>query len=88
MTAAILSAFLLLNLWTILLFWLDKARARSGGWRIAESSLLGLALVGGSPGAFLARSLFRHKTRKQPFSMHLMLIAALQLGTGIGLLLF
>jgi uncharacterized membrane protein YsdA (DUF1294 family) len=79
---------LLINAWTILLFWMDKSRARAGTWRIPESNLLGLALIGGTPGAFLARRLFRHKTRKQPFSTHLLLIAALQVGTGIGLLLF
>jgi uncharacterized membrane protein YsdA (DUF1294 family) len=79
---------LLLNALTVLLFGIDKARARAGGRRIAEGTLLRLALIGGTPGAFLARHLFRHKTRKQPFSTHLMLIAALQAGTGIGLLFF
>ena len=81
-------AFLLVNLWTILRFWQDKSRALAGGWRIPEANLLGLAMIGGTPGAFLARHLFRHKTRKQPFSTQLMLIGALQAGAGLGLLLF
>jgi uncharacterized membrane protein YsdA (DUF1294 family) len=83
----ILLALLMLNGWTILLFWIDKQRAAAGRWRIAESSLLGLAAIGGTPGAFLARRLFRHKTRKQPFSTTLMVIAALQGGAAIGVLL-
>lgn len=46
---------------------LDKSAARTGGWRLAERSLLLLGLVGGWPGAIVARQLFRHKTRKRPF---------------------
>jgi uncharacterized membrane protein YsdA (DUF1294 family) len=85
--ATILAAVLLINLWTIWLFRQDKRRAVAGARRIPESNLLGLAAIGGTPGAFLARRLFRHKTRKQPFSTNLMVIAALQCAA-IGLLLF
>jgi len=79
-----LFALLILNLLTILRFWQDKARSIAGSWRIPESDLLGLALIGGSPGAFLARHLFRHKTRKEPFSTYLKLIACVQIGGLIG----
>jgi uncharacterized membrane protein YsdA (DUF1294 family) len=77
-------ALLLVNLWTILRFWQDKQRAQAGERRIPEGDLLGLALIGGSPGAMLARKLFRHKTRKEPFSTQLLVIIALQLGAVIG----
>lgn len=70
----------LVNAWTILRFRQDKLRAIAGARRIPEANLLGLALAGGSPGAFLARRMFRHKTRKQPFSTYLMVIAAMQAG--------
>ncbi len=36
-------------------------------FRVAESTLLLSALLGGWPGAWLARGVFRHKTQKQPF---------------------
>jgi uncharacterized membrane protein YsdA (DUF1294 family) len=78
-------ALLMVNLWTILRFWQDKQRAIAGERRIPESDLLGLALMGGSPGALLARRLFRHKTRKEPFSTMLLVIVALQTGAIIGL---
>lgn len=82
-TAAL--ALLFVNIWTMLVWHHDKERAVTGGRRTPEASLLGLALIGGTPGAFLARHWFRHKTRKQPFSSLLMLIAVVQLGAGIGL---
>jgi uncharacterized membrane protein YsdA (DUF1294 family) len=85
MLVAILSWLVCINAWTILRFWQDKQRAGAGQRRIRESNLLGLALIGGSPGAFAARRLFRHKTRKQPFSTYLMGIAAAQTGALIGL---
>ena len=75
------------NVVTILCFRHDKLRAQTGGRRMAETDLLFLALIGGTPGAFLARHLFRHKTRKQPFSTYLMLIAAVQIGACAGLFL-
>ena len=80
-------ALLFVNAWTILRFWQDKQRAISGERRIRESDLLGLALIGGSPGALLARQLFRHKTRKEPFSTQLYVITVLQIGALIGFVL-
>lgn len=75
---------LLLNAVTILQFWDDKRRALAGAWRVPESTLLGLAAIGGGPGALLACRLFRHKTRKQPFAALLRLIAAAQACAGGG----
>jgi len=59
-------------------FGIDKMLAQAGKRRISESRLLGLAFLGGSPGAYAGRSMFRHKTRKQPFSGELHAIALLQ----------
>lgn len=71
---------LLINLITVLRFRADKRAAINGTWRVPESSLLGLAVLGGTPGAFLARRLFRHKTRKEPFTTILQVIAVMQVG--------
>ena len=73
-----------LNAWSILRFWQDKSRARNRERRIPEADLLTLAIMGGSPGALLARRLFRHKTQKEPFSTMLLVIVTLQLGALIG----
>ncbi|MGE0178794.1 MAG: DUF1294 domain-containing protein [Sphingomonas sp.] len=83
--ALIILALVGVNCWTVFRFWQDKQRAVAGGRRIAEADLLGLALLGGSPGALLARRWFRHKTRKEPFSTRLLLIVAVQLGSLISL---
>lgn len=67
----ILAAFALINLITFMLFGFDKIRAEQGSWRVSEGTLLAWAFFGGSIGAYAGRAVFRHKTRKQPFSSHL-----------------
>lgn len=79
---------MVVNAWTMMRFWQDKAYAIKGQRRVREADLLGLALIGGSPGAFAARHIFRHKTRKEPFSTQLQIIATVQVGLAVGLLLF
>ncbi len=45
----------------------DKRAAQRGRWRTPENTLHLMSLLGGWPGALIARRVFRHKTRKQPF---------------------
>ncbi len=73
-----LAAFVLVNLWTFILFGLDKIRAEKGSWRVSEGTLLLWAFLGGTIGAYTGRALFRHKTHKQPFSSNLHQTAILQ----------
>lgn len=75
-----------INLAAFAAFGIDKMLAEAQRQRISEATLLKLALIGGTPGAYAARPLFRHKTRKQPFSRNLHTIAALQV-TALGALL-
>lgn len=56
----------------------DKLQARRGGRRVPEKVLHGLALLGGSPGAYLGMELFRHKTVKGRFRVLFWGIVALQ----------
>ena len=49
------------------LYAFDKSAARRGGWRMQESTLHMVALLGGWPGALLAQDLFRHKSSKAGF---------------------
>ena len=65
------------NLLAFILYGLDKRRARKGSRRIPEARLLLVAALGGAPAAWLACSLFRHKTRKRSFQVKLVLATAL-----------
>lgn len=73
-------AYLALNLVTYLVYRIDKRAARQGERRVAESTLLWLAFIGGSLGAVTAQRLLRHKTRKEPFRSLLLSIVILHLG--------
>lgn len=76
--ANIATALIAVNFCAFAAFGLDKAKAERGAWRVSESTLLNLALIGGTPGAYAGRAVFRHKTRKQPFSGRLHAIAVIQ----------
>lgn len=66
------------NLVTLIFFGLDKWRAQRNGFRIPEIVLFGLVAAGGSPLGYVARHLFRHKTRKTSFRLKFWLIVVLQ----------
>ncbi|WP_251566652.1 DUF1294 domain-containing protein [Erythrobacter sp. 3-20A1M] len=83
-----LYALIGVNFATFVAFGLDKACAEQGIRRVRESTLLQLAFFGGTVGAYAGRALFRHKTRKQPFSGNLHTIALLQAAACVGLVVF
>ena len=65
-------ALLWLLVWNFVAFALmgvDKAKARQGRWRIPEKTLFLSAILGGSVGAMLGMSLFRHKTQHRRFRL-------------------
>ena len=48
---------------SLVLYMLDKARAKKGVWRIPEAVLLGVGFLGGAAGSLLAMKKIRHKTK-------------------------
>jgi uncharacterized membrane protein YsdA (DUF1294 family)/cold shock CspA family protein len=46
---------------------IDKSAAVAGRWRVSESTLHTLSLVGGWPGALVAQQVLRHKSNKAAF---------------------
>lgn len=58
---------------------IDKLKARKGWWRIPEATLLLLAIIGGSIGAWLGMKVWHHKTMHKKFRYGLPLILLLQL---------
>lgn len=57
-----------INLVTFLVYGIDKWKAQRSKWRIEESTLLWLAVVGGSVGALLGMHVWHHKTQHRKFT--------------------
>ena len=66
------------NLMAIIMYGLDKKRAQKGKWRISEAALLGIAVIGGSAGAWIGMKAFHHKTKHVKFSLGVQLILIIQ----------
>lgn len=71
---------IVINLITFFVYGLDKAKAEGRSWRVKETRLLFLALVGGTIGAIAGMKIFRHKTKKIGFLLPFVLILAVQIG--------
>lgn len=78
MIRILLAALLLLNLVTFLVYGIDKWKAKSHRWRISEATLLTLAIVGGSIGAWCGMKVWHHKTAHKKFRYGVPAIIALQ----------
>lgn len=68
----------IINLITFITYGVDKLKAKKGYWRIPESTLLLLAFVGGSMGAWLGMQAFHHKTLHKKFKLGIPLILMAQ----------
>ena len=62
-----LAALAAVNVLTLWMYAADKNAARAGRWRIPESNLHLLSLLGGWPAAWLAQQNMRHKSSKKEF---------------------
>lgn len=69
-----------INAITFITYGIDKWKARKNKWRIPESTLLLLAVFGGSIGAFLGMRVWRHKTMHKKFKYGIPSILVLQIG--------
>ena len=59
--------YLGMSLLCALVYWKDKTAAQNRRWRVPESTLLMLGMLGGWPGAIVAQQTLRHKTSKVSF---------------------
>ena len=69
---------LAINIITFLAYGIDKLKAKKGWLRIPEATLLLLAAIGESIGAWCGMMLFRHKTKHLKFKIGVPLIFILQ----------
>lgn len=78
LTNILIIYLVIINLAAFFIFGIDKLRAIKNRWRIAESTLFLLALIGGSVGAEAGMYVFHHKTRHLRFVIGIPLIFILQ----------
>lgn len=69
----------LINLAAFAVYGLDKWKAKRHSYRISENMLIGLAVIGGSAGAWFGMQIFRHKTKHRKFTVGIPLILLLQI---------
>ena len=74
----ILYYVLAVNIATFFLYGIDKYKARKGRWRISEATLLMMAVIGGSIGAWSGMRLWHHKTMHKKFKYGIPIIIILQ----------
>lgn len=69
----------LVSLFTAIVTAADKIKAKKGAFRVPESTLILLALLGGSVAEYAVMRLIRHKTLHKKFMIGLPLIIIIQL---------
>ncbi len=70
---------IIINIITFLSMLLDKKKAEKGKWRTKESTLIILALIGGSIGEIIGMFVWHHKTQKFKFLIGVPMIIVLQI---------
>ena len=67
------------NVVTFFMYGIDKWKAKRSMWRIPEATLLGLAAIGGSIGAWLGMKVWHQKTMHKKFQFGIPLIIVAQI---------
>ena len=75
----ILGYLLAVNITSFFLYGIDKYKAKKGKWRISEATLLTMAAIGGSIGAWAGMRLWHHKTMHKKFKYGIPFIITLQI---------
>ena len=79
----ILGYLLAVNIATFFLYGIDKYKAKKGKWRVSEATLLLMAVIGGSIGAWTGMRLWHHKTKHKKFKYGIPLIIIMQVAIAV-----
>ena len=82
----IICFLLAINIATFLLYGIDKYKAKKNKWRISEATLLMMAVIGGSIGAWSGMRLWHHKTMHKKFKYGIPVIIIMQIALAVYLL--
>ncbi len=74
----ILSYAVIINIIGYIIMIIDKYKAKKNKWRIRESTIFIIGLVGGATGVVLGMTMFRHKTQHKKFYIGMPLIVIVQ----------
>ena len=74
----VLAYFITVNVLGLVLFGIDKWKAKHDKWRISEATLLSLTVIGGSIGAWVGMKVWHHKTMHKKFKYGIPLVMVLQ----------
>ena len=83
----LIAVFVLMSIVLFLVMGRDKALSKTRKRRVPEATLFLLALLGGALGGVLGMQIFRHKTQHMSFVIGFPLLALLQWGAVIWMLL-
>ena len=61
-----------------ILYGIDKYKAKKNQWRISEATLLTMAAIGGSIGAWVGMRIWHHKTMHKKFKYGIPIIIIMQ----------
>lgn len=73
----------IINIIAFIIVYIDKQKAIKKQWRIKESTIILISIIGGSIGAYLSMYSFRHKTKHLKFTLGIPIIILIQLSTYI-----
>ena len=79
----ILGYLLAVNIATFFLYGIDKYKAKKNQWRLSEATLLMMAVIGGSIGAWAGMRLWHHKTMHKKFKYGIPVIIILQVAIAV-----
>ena len=68
-----------INAVTFIVYGIDKYKAKKAKWRISEATLLLLAVLGGSIGAWMGMKVWHHKTMHKKFKYGIPAILLIQI---------
>ncbi|WP_418321539.1 DUF1294 domain-containing protein [Segatella hominis] len=70
---------LAINAVAFIIYGIDKYKAKKAKWRISEATLLLLAVLGGSIGAWMGMKVWHHKTMHKKFKYGIPAILLMQI---------
>ncbi len=75
----IIYTLVLMNLYGLIIMFIDKQKAKRQQWRISETHLWIVSIMGGPIGIFAGMQLFRHKTKHLSFRIGIPVLIILQI---------